>query len=147
MHAGLVMQVLLYILTGQFLELFSSTKEIDVMDAEEAAFADLEVPLVNGSHAAAADGHMLPPAAMGATVPIAAAAAAYQPQEAIPIGSVRRSSYTAQGTPMGSYRGRGTPYERGSFTMYINTFGSQTSPAARGLLGSVTQPCSEDPEH
>ena len=144
-YAGLVMQVLLFLLTGQFLEYFTPAKEVDVLDEEEAALADLETPLMNGSQAAP-----LPPAAMGATAPIpagAAAAGGYQPQEAIPIGSVRRSSYGAVGTPMGSYRGRGTPYERGSFTMYINTFGSHASPAQRGLLGSSTQPCSEEPEH
>lgn len=136
-YAGLVMTVLLNILTGTWLEYFRPTSEKEFYD-EDAEAEDLETPLINGH---AANGHHAPtpPAAM----PIGAAA--YQPQEGIPIGSVRRSSYGPTGTPMGSYRGRGTPYERGSFSMYINTFGSHTSPAARGLLGS--QPVSEDPEH
>lgn len=138
------MTVLLYILTGQWwLDYFQPAsegtegKDWNYMD-EEAE--DLETPLVNGTGA-----H---PPADGRHVPLPPAAA----QEAIPIGSVRRgSSYgAAAGTPIGSYSrgggaGRGTPYERGSFTMYINTFGSHTSPHGRGLLSS--QPVSEEPEH
>lgn len=142
------MTVLLYILTGQWwLDYFSPAaegaegKDWNYMD-EEAE--DLETPLVNGTGA-----H--PPADGRHHVPLPPAAAA---QEAIPIGSVRRGPplYGAAqaGTPIGSYsRGGGarggTPYERGSFTMYINTFGSHTSPHGRGLLSS--QPVSEEPEH
>lgn len=138
-YAGLVMTVLLYILTGQWLEYFTPAKE---EYEEECVVEDLETPLINGSHV---EDHAAGPPA--ATQPIDAARL-QQLQQAIPIGSYRRSSYgaAAAGTP-GSYRGRGTPYERGSFTMYINTFGSHTSPASRGLLGSTTQPGSEDPEH
>lgn len=140
--AGLVMTVLLYILTGQFMEYFQPTvpeKDNYYEDIEEAE-EDLETPLVNGH----GHGHTPLPPAAAAAAPIAYDQRQQQ-QEGIPIGSVRRSSYGATGTPMGSYRGRGTPYERGSFTMYINTFGSHTSPAARGLLGS--HPASEEPEH
>jgi AGZA family xanthine/uracil permease-like MFS transporter len=140
-YAGLSMTVMLYLLTGQWLELFRPVKE--VYD-EEAEAEDLETPLVNGHQATHAGQSPLPPAA----APIVAGSPRRLQEDGIPIGSVRRSSYgAATGTPMGSYRGRGTPYERGSFTMYINTFGSHTSPAARGLLGSATQPESEDAEH
>lgn len=151
-YAGLVMSVMLYILTGQFMEYFQPATDEKEMyeDAEED---DVETPLINGHHGdiAAAGG-----GAGGPTPPIAATR--YQPQQPqeIPGGSVRRSSYgAAAGSLVGSYRGgaggggrgSGTPYERGSFTMYINTFGSHTSPGGRGLLGGTrSQVGSEDPE-
>jgi hypothetical protein len=139
------MTVLLYILTGQwYLDYFQPASAAEGEEGKDWNYMeeaeDLETPLVNGSHA-----H--PPADGRHHMPLPPAAAA---QEAIPIGSVRRgSSYgAATGTPIGSYSragARGTPYERGSFTMYINTFGSHTSPHGRGLLSS--QPVSEEPEH
>lgn len=133
-YSGLVMTVLLFLLTGQWLEYFTPTKA--VIEEDTFLVDDLETPLVNGDHAAG------PPAAQPMD-------AGRPPQGGIPIGGSFRRGSQIGGTPVGSYRGasRGTPYERGSFTMYINTFGSHTSPAARGLLGSVTQPGSEEPEH
>lgn len=142
------MTVLLYILTGQWWLDYFQPASVEGAEGKDLYYIDeeaddLETPLVNGTgtHPTADGRHHMP-------LPPAAAA-----QEAIPIGSVRRGgSYGAAtgGTPIGSYgRGQGarggTPYERGSFTMYINTFGSHTSPHGRGLLSS--QPVSEEPEH
>jgi AGZA family xanthine/uracil permease-like MFS transporter len=156
-YAGLVMSVLLWLLTGQFLETCAPGRFEKEDEFEEChCFEDdLERPILNG-------------AAQEATEVVEQAAGVASPrhhlhhhrhqQLAIPIGG--RATSGAGGRGAGSYTGslvgslgrggaRGTPYERGSFSMYINTMGSYTSPSARGLLRSPagTQPCSEEPEH
>lgn len=138
-YAGLVMTVLLYILTGSFLECFTG-----VSDKQEDDLADMEtalLPDLNGQdHPQEADVARLPPLA--------------HPVGAEPIGvhaGARSHARSITGSlPVGSLGkvGRGTPYERGSFTMYINTLGSQTgSHTGAGLLGSHGHPSEEPEEH
>eukprot|EP00882_Tetradesmus_deserticola_P012528 GHRQ01013280.1.p1 GENE.GHRQ01013280.1~~GHRQ01013280.1.p1 ORF type:complete len:294 (+),score=81.64 GHRQ01013280.1:419-1300(+) len=153
-YAGLVMSMLLYVLTGSFLETlgfggFGASKGAG--DAQE----DLEayIPILGGhEHAAhqhtahqvaAASGH-----AAGATADSHSVEAhRHSSALSVPVGSL----------PSGS---QGIPYERGSFSMYINTFGSHTaSPGAfmPGPLGHLragsrvsttgSHMASEEPEH
>jgi AGZA family xanthine/uracil permease-like MFS transporter len=189
-YAGLAMTVLLWLLTGTFLQDFSAAKAAFYESGGSlaaAAGADLETPLLNGAqHYGAEEQAQIAAQLAGvADSPPALRRGSQQScyfhnnelaqqqqqqqqqrqqQQAIPIGDARggprRSSYSITGpggsmagSIAGSLRGhsgaaRGTPYERGSFTMFINTFGSHTvSPG--GVLGSTAhmQPGSEEPGH
>ncbi|EFN53511.1 hypothetical protein CHLNCDRAFT_136863 [Chlorella variabilis] len=121
-YAGLTMSVLLFFLTGQFLEVFRGAK---------GEGGDLETPLLGGSdggggadeepngHVPGADTPRLPPlpgvAEGGQAIPIGAALRRNLPHEvAALVGSLT-----------GSLRSRGSaPYQRNSYTMYINVAGS-----------------------
>lgn len=116
------MSVLLFFLTGQFLEVFRGAK---------GEGGDLETPLLGGSdggggadeepngHVPGADTPRLPPlpgvAEGGQAIPIGAALRRNLPHEvAALVGSLT-----------GSLRSRGSaPYQRNSYTMYINVAGS-----------------------
>lgn len=133
-YAGLVMSVLLWLLTGRFLDTCFAG------GAKDEPVEDLETPILeyahpNGSQAAEAAGAPRAPASPAAAggIPIGPGFPRRPGSYAGGVGSVPR---------VGS---RGTPYERGSFTMYINTFGSHTSPRG-GMLGTPQQ-MSEEPEH
>ncbi|KAF6263362.1 hypothetical protein COO60DRAFT_1621686 [Scenedesmus sp. NREL 46B-D3] len=144
-YAGLVMSILLYVLTGSFLETlgfggFGASKR------EAGAQEDLEayVPVLDGHEYAA---HQHAAAASGASAVGIVDSNGMDVQRgasslSVPVGSL----------PSGS---RGTPYERGSFSMYINTFGSHAASPGGLLLGSQlgagsrvgSHMGSEEPEH
>lgn len=137
-YAGLVMSILLYLLTGSFLEWFGCGPALDAED-------DLETPFI-GSPEMQQEYEQQQAAHHGNGTGA----------DGIPIDgmspTLRRSgsrNVPMGGLPVGSQGARGTPYERGSFTMYINTFGSHTASPGRGLLGSqqASHMGSEDPEH
>lgn len=137
-YAGLVMSLLLYILTGSFMNLFRRQQD---PDDKEGFSGDLETHLlpdavtavhghVNGHYQQQEPLYYPPIPAAVSSVPIE-------------TGSFRRRSLSrADGHHVPGSHGS---YQRGSFTMYINTFGSQQSPG-RALLRSQ-QGDSEDPEH
>jgi AGZA family xanthine/uracil permease-like MFS transporter len=144
-YAGLVMSILLYLLTGSFLETlgfsgFGASKE--AAGAEE----DLEayVPVLDGHEYAEQQQSSAAPGASAVAIEDSNGIAVHRRSSAanVPIGSLTRGS-------------RGTPYERGSFSMYINTFGSHTASPGRFVLGSQlgagshvgSHPGSEEPEH
>lgn len=146
-YSGLVMAVLLWVLTGQFMEYISPAKEVieEIVD-------DLETPILNGQYAQEQAEVVAQMAGVAGGQQATSAAAAIPAQQGIPIGAGQppRGSYTGvAGSFTGSVgrAGRGTPYERGSFSMYINTFGSHTASPGRGLLGGSIQATSEEPEH
>jgi AGZA family xanthine/uracil permease-like MFS transporter len=134
-YAGLVMSILLYLLTGTFLETLGFG---GFGGAKEAPEEDLEayVPVLDGHEYAAQQD-----AAAGAS------AVAIEGSNGIAVRTSARSVPVGS-LPSGS---RGTPYERGSFTMYINTFGSHTASPGRMVLGSQmgagSHMGSEEPEH
>jgi AGZA family xanthine/uracil permease-like MFS transporter len=146
-YAGLVMSILLYLLTGSFLETlgfsgFGGSKEAAVADEDLEAY----IPVLDGQEYAAQQ---------TAAAAAAAGASAVAIEDSNGINVHRRSS--AASVPVGSlpHGSRGTPYERGSFSMYINTFGSHTASPGRFVLGSQmgagshvgSHMGSEEPEH
>jgi AGZA family xanthine/uracil permease-like MFS transporter len=143
-YAGLVMSILLYLLTGSFLETLGFTSFGGSKDAGLAE-EDLEayIPVLDGPDYAAQQ------------TAAAAGASAVAIEDSNGINVHRRSS--AASVPVGSlpHGSRGTPYERGSFSMYINTFGSHTASPGRFVLGSQmgagshvgSHMGSEEPEH
>jgi AGZA family xanthine/uracil permease-like MFS transporter len=138
-YAGLVMSILLYLLTGTFLETLGFT---GFGRSKEEVAEDLEayVPVSDGQQYEAQQ-----EAAATAVAIEGSNGVAVRPRSSsrsVPVGSL----------PSGS---RGTPYERGSFSMYINTFGSHTASPNRMVLGSQlgagshmgSHMGSEEPEH
>eukprot|EP00879_Flechtneria_rotunda_P020882 GHRR01021987.1.p1 GENE.GHRR01021987.1~~GHRR01021987.1.p1 ORF type:complete len:391 (+),score=87.50 GHRR01021987.1:88-1260(+) len=77
-------------------------------------------------------------------IPIDARRSSYM----MPIGSAA-ASVPLIGSGPGSYRSHSHshPYERGSFSMYINTFGSHTASPGAALLSHTSHHLSEEPEH
>jgi hypothetical protein len=153
-YAGIVMTVLLYFLTGTFLEHLGcgggsadgaqgvAKDEGAIATDYEAAYAPL---LGDGGEEHGAHGSGAPPV-HGHAAASGSSSAAF-----IPIGrgdsavSSTRTAIARSLRGLTTAGGSGTPYERGSFSMYINTFGSHTA-SPRGLLGSGAPP-SEEPEH
>lgn len=144
-YAGLVMSVLLYILTGRFFDCCRGDREETEYDKDE--FADdmgMEARLLDadGINGAGLNGHTQPTRAPW-EVPAAQPSVAAVP---IATGSFRRQSSTLSASQRDSHHmisGSQGSYQRGSFSMYINTFGSQPSP--RAILRQHGD--SEDPEH
>lgn len=121
-YAGLVMSVLLFILTGSFIDYFKGLakgKE-ELADVVEPFLATIEEAPVDPAAAA-----------VGATPALNGRSGN------MPVPSSGPSASRRPGSFAGSLTGhRGTPYERGSFTMYVNTYGSQDR---GGLLGGGSQ--------
>lgn len=141
-YAGLVMSVLLYVLTGSFMDLFRRGEDYDKAPFTE----DVETRLLPEAVAVAheqANGHsphgpqQEADWAVPGAMPIGAGSSY--------AGSFRRGSLSRTFDGHDLVRGSHGSYQRGSFSMYINTLGSQSSPG-RNYLRSQ-QGDSEDPEH
>ncbi|KAF8066395.1 permease [Scenedesmus sp. PABB004] len=136
-YAGLAMTALLWILTGAFLQ------HVPWLAARFGPGAGERDDLAAGGWDALADGiesQNSGPSAAWAAAGGGGAAAGAGGVGGIPIASSpggARRRVAARGVPAAG------SYQRGSFSMLINTFGSQTSPGA--LLGSAMH--SEEPEH
>lgn len=141
-YAGLVMSILLYVLTGTFLETlgfggFGASKEAAAAEEDLEAY----IPVL--------DGQQYEQQQQQQDSAAAAAVAIEGSSNGVATG---RYSSGSRNVPVGSLPSgsRGTPYERGSFSMYINTFGSHTGSPGRVLgsqLGAGSHMGSEEPEH
>eukprot|EP00878_Enallax_costatus_P005110 GHUV01005372.1.p1 GENE.GHUV01005372.1~~GHUV01005372.1.p1 ORF type:complete len:538 (+),score=89.65 GHUV01005372.1:187-1800(+) len=140
-YAGLVMSVLLYVLTGSFMDLFRKEEEYD----KEPFTEDLEtrlLPEADGVANGQPNGHSPHPSQEAAWgVPAAMGAVPIEASSSYRRASLSRTFDGHHSLTGGSHGS----YQRGSFTMYINTLGSQPSPG-RSFLRSQ-QGDSEDPEH
>ena len=117
-YAGLVMSLLLFFLTGNFIDYFKELFTKGPAGLEDDAAAPFLVTGDTGDEEAVPNG-----------------SGASEVREGLPVPAHRKSSKAAM--VIGSLERR-QPYERGSFTMYINTFGSHQSPGG-GVLGGSYQ--------
>ena len=134
-YAGLTMALLLYFLTGQFLQFWPFGGGLAKGSAAPGGGSDLGTPLLSSGAASphargGADTPTLPPGQQVVTIPITSGG------HTIPV----TLHIPRPGTPTGDSSAVSTslPYERGSFTMYINTSGSlphYSLPIRRGSAG------------
>eukprot|EP00887_Chlorella_sp_A99_P007307 scaffold2.g7307.t1 len=118
-YAGLVMHALLWLLTGQFLDLLPGGGGDKALEPPLSPRADLEVPFLDGAGAGAGHGHRAPahlPPGSPRLIPVG------------PLAAAERVLSRFSGSLSGSSPGAalGTSYERTSYQVYINTAGSLT---------------------
>jgi AGZA family xanthine/uracil permease-like MFS transporter len=115
-YAGLVMSLLLFFMTGNFIDYFKELFTRGPGHLEDEATMPFLVSGDTGDEEAVQNGN-----------------GTSEVREGLPVPAHRRSSKASM--VIGSLERR-HPYERGSFTMYINTFGSHQSPGGGLLTGT-----------